>query len=91
MKYLTLKDNDALKQLMLITQKTKKQIEMRINTVLIDKGLITESDENNFGYTVQNIVENSEYTIQQIAPLFWNLTDYRETIELMPSIQFYKN
>lgn len=89
MKYLTLKDNDALRQLMFITQKTKKQIEMRINIVLVDKELIYESDQQMFGYTVQDIIENSDYNLEEIAPLFWKLSDYRETIELMPSIQFF--
>lgn len=89
MKYLTLKENDALKQLMIITQKTKKQIEMRINIVLVDKELMYESDEEMFGYTIQDIIDDSGYSLEEIAPLFWNLSDYRETIELMPSIQFF--
>lgn len=90
MEILSILENEALKQLKLISGKTKKQIEQIINNYLVNNGLIYEGDPQVFGNSVQDIINNNIlFNINEVVEEMFELKDYRETTELMTSIYFF--
>lgn len=92
MQILTLKDNDALHQLTIITGKKKRKLEEIINYYFVNEGLMYEDDHDVYGYSVQQIVEqNPRFNITEVVKNMFQLRDYREAIELMTSIFFHND